>query len=425
MILSMKDIIMSYMDRIILHSDINACYASVELLFKPELRGLPMAVGGDVERRHGIVLSKTEEAKRAGVKTGMTLWEAQSRCPELIILQPHFDRYLYYSRALQEIYADYTDRREPFGIDESWLDLTGCIAVKDGASAAQEIRERVKNETGLTVSIGVSWNKIFAKLGSDHKKPDAVTVIDRENYRSLVWNKPVGELLYVGRATERRLRDMGIRSIGELAAADERLLRLRLGKNGAKLHAWANGWDCEPVRRAGTAPAAKSIGNGTTPPRDMRSAQEALPTLTSLAESVGARLRRAGVLAGALTVDMRTTELSWSSHGGRLNHPTDCDRELLAAAMERLTEAQDWRLPLRSVAIRAEELIPIAAPSQLDIFCDYDRLEKQRRLDKTVDRLRCKYGLNAVMRGSVFATPEMAVPPAQEEFSFVKDLKAG
>ena len=168
------------MDRVILHSDINSCYANIELLFAPELRGRPMAVGGDAERRHGIVLSKTEEAKRAGVKTGMALWEARRACPDLIVLPPRFDRYIYFTREVQKIYADYTDRREPFGLDESWLNLTGCVAVRDGVSAAQEIRRRVKRELGLTVSIGVSWNKVFAKLGSDYKKPDAVTAIGRK-----------------------------------------------------------------------------------------------------------------------------------------------------------------------------------------------------------------------------------------------------
>ena len=222
---------MSYMDRVILHSDINACYASVELLFQPELRGRPVAVGGDEERRHGIVLAKTEEAKRAGVKTGMTLWQARSLCPELVVVPPHFDRYIHYSREVQRIYSEYTDRREPFGIDESWLDITGCLRAGEGERAAREIGARVKRELGLTVSVGVSWNKVFAKLGSDYKKPDAVTVIDRGNVRDIVWPLPAEELLYVGRSTRVRLAALGIHTIGDIARTEERVLKLRLGKS--------------------------------------------------------------------------------------------------------------------------------------------------------------------------------------------------
>lgn len=410
------------MDRVILHSDINACYANIELLFAPELRGKPMAVGGDQERRHGIILSKTEEAKRAGVKTGMALWEARRACPELIVLPPRFERYLYFTREVQKIYAGYTDRREPLGLDESWLDLTGCVAVRDGESAAQEIRRRVKSELGLTVSVGVSWNKVFAKLGSDYRKPDAVTAIGRENYRELVWPMPVGELLFVGRATSRRLAELGIRTIGELAAADRGLLRLRLGRPGEMLHGFACGRDTSPVRRSGDAPPPKSVGNGTTPPRDLRCRADAVPVLTSLAESVGRRLRGLGLLAGAVTLELRSAELEWHSHGMRLAHPTDCDMELFDAAMALLAEAHRWPLPLRSVSIRAEELVSSAEPEQLDVFTDYRAREAHRRLDCAIDSLRGRFGRESVLRGAVFASREMAAPPDQEEYTFVRQL---
>lgn len=408
------------MDRIILHSDINACYASIELLFAPQYRGHPMAVGGDEAQRHGIVLSKTEEAKRAGVKTGMTLWEARRLCPELTVLPPRFDRYLAFTRRVQEIYADYTDRREPFGIDESWLDLTGCVAVRSGEAAAREIGARVREELGLTVSVGVSWNKVFAKLGSDYKKPDAVTVIGRDAYREMLWPLPVGDLLFAGRATTRRLAELGVRTIGELAASDPEVLHLRLGKNGLMLHACANGLDAAPVRRAGEYPPEKSIGNGTTPPRDMRNAGEAMPVIVSLCESVGARLRRAGVLCRTLTLELRSADLSWRSHRMRLPYPTDCDRELLSAALRLMGEA--WRPPeaLRGLGVRAEELVAGDAPRQTELFLDAGALEKQRRLDAAMDALRRRYGGRAVMRGPVFESPDMAVPLAQEMYSFVR-----
>ena len=410
------------MDRVILHSDINSCYANIELLFAPELRGRPMAVGGDAERRHGIVLSKTEEAKRAGVKTGMALWEARRACPDLIVLPPRFDRYIYFTREVQKIYADYTDRREPFGLDESWLDLTGCVAVRDGVSAAQEIRRRVKRELGLTVSIGVSWNKVFAKLGSDYKKPDAVTAIGRENYRELVWPMPVSELLFVGRATSKRLRELGIATIGELAEADAELLRLRLGKAGLALHESAAGRENSPVRRAGDDPPPKSVGNGTTPPRDMCSLCDALPVLTSLAESVGRRLRSLGLLAGNITLELRSDTLEWRSHGAQLQHPTDCDMEILSVALELLGESHRWPNALRSVAIRAGELCSAALPEQMDVFTDYAGRDAQRRLDAAIDRLRSRFGRESVLRGAVFADRAMAAPPDQEEYSFVRKL---
>ena len=413
---------MSYMDRAILHSDINACYASVELLFRPELRGRPVAVGGDEEKRHGIVLAKSEEAKRAGVKTGMTLWQARNLCPELVVLPPHFERYIHYSREVQRIYSDYTDRREPFGIDESWLDITGCIKAGEGERCAKEISRRVKQELGLTVSVGVSWNKVFAKLGSDYRKPDAVTVIGRDNYRDIVWPLPAEELLYVGRSTRVKLAALGIRTIGDIARADARALKLRLGKMGELLYDYANGLDSSPVLREGEYAPAKSVGNGTTTPRDMRSLEDAMPVLVSLCECVGARLRKLGVMAGVLTLELRSTELSWISHRRRLLRHTDCDRELLCTALGLLREAHEWPAPLRSLAVRAEELIPAATPEQMDVFTDYVSLEKQRRLDRTMDRLRSRYGLDSVRRGAVFADPAMAVPPAQEEFSFVRKL---
>ena len=413
---------MSYMDRVILHSDINACYASVELLFQPELRGKPVAVGGDEERRHGIVLAKTEEAKRAGVKTGMTLWQARSLCPELVVVPPHFDRYIHYSREVQRIYSEYTDRREPFGIDESWLDITGCLRAGEGERAAREIGARVKRELGLTVSVGVSWNKVFAKLGSDYKKPDAVTVIDRGNFRDIVWPLPAEELLYVGRSTRVRLAALGIHTIGDIARTEERVLKLRLGKMGEVLHAYANGLDNSPVLREGEYAPTKSVGNGTTTPRDMRSLADAMPVVVSLCECVGARLRRIGMRAGVLTLELRSPELHWISHRRRLEAHTDCDRELVGTALSLLSEAHSWPDPLRSLAVRAEELVPASMPEQLDMFTDRADIERQRRLDAAVDRLRGRFGAGSVLRGAVFADPSMAVPPAQEEFSFVRKL---
>lgn len=410
------------MDRVILHSDINACYASVEQLYDPSLVGKAMAVGGDVERRHGIILAKTEEAKRAGVKTGMTLWQARLCCPGIIVVPPHFERYIYFSRKVQEIYADYTDRREPFGLDESWLDITGVANAADGVLAADEIRRRVRRELGLTVSIGVSWNKVFAKLGSDYKKPNAVTDISRRNWREIIWPLPVRELLYVGPATERALANFGVHTIGQLAAMPRRTLRLALGKHGEQLHDYANGLDYSPVLREGEFPAAKSVGNGTTTPRDMRSRQDAIPVIVSLCESVGERLRKLGARAGVLTLELRdANSLGWTSRRIQFKRHTDCSRELITAAIALLDANHEWPRPLRSLSVRAEQLI-FTQDEQMDVFTDYSRLDSQRRLDSTIDSLRARFGGKAVMRGAVFAEPDMALPPAQEEYSFVRKL---
>ena len=413
------------MDRVILHSDINACYASVEQLYDPSLVGKAVAVGGSAERRHGIILAKSEEAKRAGVKTGMTIWQAKQCCPALVVVEPHFERYVYFSRKVQEIYADYTDRREPFGIDESWLDITGCVRAGDGVRCANEIRERVKRELGLTVSVGVSWNKAFAKLGSDYKKPDAVTEISRGNYRDVVWPLPVSDLLFAGRQTTKKLERMGVHTIGELAAMPRALLRASFGKAGETLHDYANGMDGSKVLRPDEYPSAKSIGNGTTTPRDMRSRADAVPVVVSLCESVGARLRRAGARGKVITLELRDAEsLGWISRRAMLEHPTDCVRELIAVSLSLLDANHRWPEPLRSLSVRAEQLT-YSSDEQLDMFTDYKSLDAQRRLDAAMDSLRERYGASAVLRGSMFAAPDMSLPLAQEEYTFVRRLREG
>ena len=258
------------MDRIVLHSDANCFYASVEMLYHPEFDGKPLAVGGDPEERHGIVLTANYIAKRKGVKTGMALWQAKQSCPDLIFVPPRMDLYLKFSGMLREIYSDYTNQIEPYGCDESWLDVTGSSSLKgDGRKIAEEISRRVKKELGITVSIGISWNKIFAKLGSDYKKPDGITEFNRQNYKDLIWKLRASDLLYVGRSTRRVLTKYGIRTIGELACADPDFLERQLGKMGLVLYSFANGWDDSQVAAEGYSAPIKSIGNSTTAPRDL------------------------------------------------------------------------------------------------------------------------------------------------------------
>ena len=323
------------MSRTILHSDMNCFYASVEMLHHPELAGKPMAVGGDPEARHGIVLTANYIAKRAGVKTGMALWQARQVCPEIIFVPPRMDLYLRFSRMAQEIYSEYTDQREPFGIDESWLDVTASTSVKgDGMKIAKEISSRIKYELGVTVSIGVSWNKIFAKLGSDYKKPDAITEFSKDNYKDIAWKLPVGDLLMVGRSTERTMKKLGICTIGDLAGAEPSILETYLGKMGLVLHTFANGWDETPVLVEGYKVPIKSIGNSTTTPRDLVSELDVKIILMALSESVGARLRENGFQCRTVEISIRDNGLYHFTRQCKLDRASNLKEEIARTAFD-------------------------------------------------------------------------------------------
>ncbi len=379
-----------------MHSDINSCFVSVELLSRPELRGQPVAVAGSEAERHGIILAKSEEAKAMGVKTGMVLWQARRLCPELVILPPHYDCYEEISRLAHRLYGEFTNQQEPFGLDESWLDITGCHAHRDGYLAAEEIRRRMKKELGVTVSVGVSWNKPFAKLGSDYKKPDAVTVLSKDNFRELLWPLPASELLFVGPATTRTLAALGIRTIGELARADVDTLCLRLGKNGLTLHRYANGWDDSPVRYWDRLPPPKSISNSTTPPRDLLCDGEVRTYLLRLTEEVAGRLRKGGFTARQASLSLRSADtLRWHSHQAPLLRPTDITRELFEAAWSLFRQSHRWPQALRGIGFAVFGL-EAEAPEQTDLFTDYNRLENLRRLDRTVDSIRSRFGTDAI-----------------------------
>jgi len=253
------------MSRTILHVDLNNYYASVECLYRPEIRDKPVIVCGDIEARHGIVLAKNYPAKALGVKTGEAIWEAKQKCPGLVAVQADFSKYMRFSKLARKIYADYSDKIEAFGIDENWMDVSGTEKIfGTGPEIANTIRQRLRDELGLTGSVGVSWNKIFAKLGSDMKKPDATTIITKENFHQNVWPLPVGELLYVGRATRRKLANRAIFTIGDLANRDINDLKLLLGVWGETLWHFANGLDSAPVRQSGEESIVKSVGNSTT-----------------------------------------------------------------------------------------------------------------------------------------------------------------
>ncbi len=383
--------------RVILHSDMNNFYASVECLHRPEIRGLPVVVGGDEAARHGIVLAKNYIAKASGIKTGETLWQARDKCPGLVTLPPNYPLYLRYAKYAWEIYGDYTDRVQPFGLDEAWLDVTG----DDGVSVANDIRRRITRELGVTASVGVSYNKIFAKLGSDLKKPDATSVINRDNYRNVAWPLPVEDLLYVGHATKQKLKLMGVTTIGKLAQTSECTLRSRFGKIGSVLYDFANGLDDSPVKYAYEICPVGSVGNSITTARDLVNDEDVKVTFTALAESVCARLREEGALGRTVVISVRDNALASFERQSKLKEPSCISGEIIAAAMQLFRRHYHWPRPIRSLGVKCADLIPACEPMQLSLFGEEERREKQEAIDRTVDNIRQRFGHFAIQRASV------------------------
>jgi len=389
-------------ERVILHCDANSFYASVECLYRPEIRNKPVAVGGDVEARHGIILTKNQLAKRCGVKTGEAIWQAKQKCPDLICVPPDFALYARFSKRMRALYEEYTSRVESFGLDECWLDLSSPeITFADGVRIAEEIRLRVREELGITVSVGVSFNKVFAKLGSDYKKPDATTVISRENYQHIVWPLPVEELLFVGPATRRRLETVGITTIGALACASPKLLKSKLGKNGLTLLSYANGWDQSPVMQTDQRAAIKSIGNSTTPPHDLTCMDDARCIFTLLAESVAARLRQEGLRARCVSISARNTELVTSSCQMMLPRPTSLTDDIARSSLQLFTTRFSGQFPYRSVGISCSHLSGDDAPVQLDFTGEAQKRLHMEKLERSIDGLRSRYGHQVIQRGIV------------------------
>ena len=397
------------MDRVILHCDLNSFYASVELLSRPELRKLPVAVCGDPSSRHGIILAKNDPAKRFGVQTAETIWQAKKKCPELIFLPPHHGLYREYSRKVNAIYDEYTDLVEPFGIDESWLDVTHTLHLfgGDARALADTLRRRVKRELGLTLSVGVSFNKVFAKLGSDYKKPDATTVISRENWKDIVWPLPAGDMLYVGGAARKLLGQYGVTTIGELAACRREMLEDLMGKLGGQLHSYANGLDRDPVRSRHEPEPVKSVGNGSTFPRNLTTRAQVTVGINLLSDSVASRLRRAGLYAGGVHVTVRDPAFHDRSRQRQLPAPTHLIRDISAAALELAEELWTPPEPVRALTVTAISLTPEAETyEQTDLFTAGEAPERARRerLEAAMDGIRRKYGSGSIAFGT--ARPE-------------------
>lgn len=397
------------MRRNILHIDANAFYASVEQQRRPELRGKPVAVCGSQEERHGIVLTASYPAKRLGVKTGMAIWQAKQVCPELVVLPPDMSEYLRISRLARNIYERYTNQVEPFGLDEAWLDVTGSVGLFGSPMMiAQEISDRVKYELGITVSIGVSNNKVTAKLGSDYKKPDAITRIEPDNYKEIVYPLPVEDLLYVGPATSKKLRSVGITTIGRLAETPDDYLQRRLGKMGLILGSFAKGLDVSPVLKTDHISTIKSVGNSATTPRDLVNDDDVRLMFVLLSESVCARMRELASKCTVVEISVRDAELHSFTRQRKLHAPTNSCLEMVDQAWELFRENYHWKTPIRSIGVRGAGLVDANEAEQLSVFLDNEKRGRREKIDEAVDAIRSRYGYMSVQRATVFADPQLA-----------------
>ncbi len=385
------------MERVILHSDMNSFYASVECMLNPELRGHPVAVCGATEDRHGIVLTKNTEAKAYGIQTGEVVWQAKQKCKDLIVVKPNYENYIKYSKLAREIYNRYTDLVEPFGMDECWLDVTGnSHSFGTGLEIAEEIRKTIKFELGLTVSIGVSFNKVFAKLGSDMKKPDAITVINKDTFKEKIWQLPASDLLGVGRATIKKLNYYGIFTIGDLANTSPDFLKNLLGVNGILLWKYANGTEKSLVTPNDFEVPIKSVSHGITTVRDLQSNNDVWPVILELIQDIGERLRKYNKYASGIAICIRDSELHFKEWQTKLPQQTNSSFYLAKKAYKLFNENYDWNCDIRSVTVRAINLVSEQTPQQIDLFSETQNIDKMERLETVIDNIRERFGKDII-----------------------------
>lgn len=395
-------------ERTILHSDMNCFYASVEMMLDPSLRGKAVAVCGSTENRHGIVLAKSELAKKAGVKTGMVNWEARQRCPDLIMVKPQYEQYLKYSELARNIYQRYTDQVEPYGMDECWLDVGGSRSVCGSVmEIAENIRKTVKEELGLTVSIGVSFNKMFAKLGSDMKKPDAITEIRKAEFKKKIWPLPASDLLFVGRATTAKLEQYGITTIGGIANADPQFLKRLLGVNGLGLWRSAAGLDDSPVMHKDFVSPIKSVGHGITCTADLENEDEVWKVMLELSQDIGHRLRIHKLKASGVQISIRSNDLGFRQYQAPLTLATQSPSVIAHKAIQIFRDNYRWIMPVRAVTVRAIKLRPKNEPEQIDLFTDMRQLERLDRLDDCIEDIRRRFGKRAVFQACLLGDLKM------------------
>lgn len=390
-------IVESSAERVILHVDMNNFYASCECRVHPGLAVHPVAVCGSVEERHGIVLAKNQLAKEKGVMTGDAIWQAKQKCRELVTIAPHFDLYLRFSQAAREIYEEYTDQVEPFGLDECFLDVTASTRLfGSGEEIAHQIRNRIRRELGVTVSVGVSFCKVFAKLGSDLKKPDAVTVIPYADFRRIVWPLPADSLVGIGRATRSSLKRYGIHTVGQLAQMPHEFLRTRFGKNGEALRRFANGEDTSPVLPCDIEIPAKSVGHGTTVAHDLITPEQVWQLILELSQSVAHSLRVYGKRASGISVRVRDSDLQYSQSQTQLAFPTSHAADLAHAAFALFSSFYEWKKDVRAVTVTAVSLVGADLPMQMGMFYDGEAQRRSEQLDTCVDAIRDRYGFCSI-----------------------------
>ncbi|WP_297567732.1 DNA polymerase IV [uncultured Faecalibaculum sp.] len=397
------------MNRVIVHSDINHCYAQLEEMRHPALRRVPMAVGGSAEKRHGIILAKNDLAKAAGVVTGESLNEARRKCPDLLIVRPDYEVYMDCTEQIKAVYRRYTDRVESFGLDEAWFDLTGTRRLNgDPVALANRIQKEVYQRFGIRVSMGISWNKVFAKLGSDLDKNMGFTVITPENYRRLVWPLPLEKLIMIGRHTQIKLNAMGLFTIGDLALTDGVAVARRLGKNGTMLWRCARGFDASPVLRSGYEEMPKSVGNSKTLVHDVTTLEQLHQVCRILCESTAARLRAGRLRGRVVSLALRGTNLRWKgSRQLRLPQPTDLAADLYSAVQALIARQQLQHISLRSVGVQVTDLVADCGFDQPGLFSDPDSRQRQRSLEKAVSEIRSRYGSDKCRMASLETDPEL------------------
>lgn len=394
----------------------NSCFASIECSLNPDLKGKPMAVGGNEASRHGIILAKSEEAKKYGVKTAEPLWLARQKCPELIIVEPHYDMYKEYSRKAHEIYARYTDLIEPMGLDEVWCDLTGSITLFGSAhNIIREIMDSFKRELDITVSVGLSFNKIFAKLGSDLAGKDDFYEITKDDYREKVWKLPVSYLFGVGKKTAQRLAGYGITTIGELAHCSEQWLKSVFGVCGSEIWLSANGLNRDRVAFDNYTEKSKSIGHGVTCRSDLDNNEEVWKVFLALSQNVAKRLRAEKLSATGVQIGIRDRSFNEKQLQCQLDNPTQSAYEIAVTATELFKASYTWENKVRAVTVRAINLIEEGSFNQLDLYTDYERLEKRKNIDDTVMNLRKKFGDSIIFNCCLMDEDKMPVFSSDEK----------
>ena len=396
------------MSRTILHCDMNNFYASVECFKNPKLKPYPVAVCGAAEERHGIVLAKNYKAKAFGVSTGEAIWQAKQKCPGLVVVPPNYDEYMSFSKSAREIYEQYTDQVEPFGMDECWLDCTGSTKMfGNGEKIAHEIRERIKKELGLTISVGVSFNKIFAKLGSDMKKPDAVTVISECNFKELIWHLSASEMLGVGKATQKKLSSYGIQTIGDIAKWPVDFFTQKFGKCGTDLWRFANGLDTSQVTTRDTEVPEKTVGHGITTLQDLETPVEVWKVMLELSQDIGHRLYIFNRKATGIAIDIRDNQLFFKQWQRSIQLATQSPSCIAREAFSLFCDRYDWRYPIRSVTVRAIGLTSIDTPTQLSIFIDAPKIARIEKIDQCIELIRRRFGQGSICNACLLDNPKM------------------